>query len=246
MFQYFRKTVATSGFLMVLLFLCGCSMQASQFANEKPVFKPEEFFSEPRTGYGYFFDRFGNVISRFRLDFRGRREGDTLHLNEVMYASTGDVDSHTYQFKKVNENLYEVTGPDVVGKGQLEAYGNTLRGRYRVKQLFAGECWTLNFDDWFFLQHNGKVLNRGYVRKFGVNGGHVQMRIEEKKKALHRRAFIAFFRSLVQYLHRVQPGSQHRQQLLGDYRLREVIGGACLDTLLSVSFHRLRSYRDDR
>jgi hypothetical protein len=154
-------------------------MHPSDFAQETPRLLPEEFFLGHTEGSGVFFDRFGKIQKRFIIDLHGKQQEDGFFLNELLRYSDGETVTREYRFTKINENLYEATADGVVGKATIEAYGNTLRWSYRLKQMINGSEWTLTFDDWMFLQESGVLLNRAKAYKFGIFVGEVFMSVRK-------------------------------------------------------------------
>ena len=69
--------------LLAILF-SGCSnMKLSDFNENKPELKIEEYFLGKTSASGLFIDRFGKVKRQFKVDMEGIQEGDLFILNET-------------------------------------------------------------------------------------------------------------------------------------------------------------------
>jgi len=150
-------------------------MNPQDFSTVSPRFKVEEYFAGKTKGQGVFYDLFGDIKARFKVELEGIQEQDHFLLKETLRYDWGEVVNREYRFTVTGDNSYQVTAADLVGPGTVESYGNTLRWNYRLKQKISGSIWTLSFDDWMFLQEDGLVLNRAYARKFGITLGEVFM-----------------------------------------------------------------------
>lgn len=154
-------------------------MKPQSFEETTPRFILENYFSGHTRGYGMFYDRFGHVQLNFTADLEGKWESGVLTLNETLKYEDGREFHRTYKITKVNENLYNVECPDLIGKATIESYGNTLKWTYNLRQLIGSSYWVLSFDDWMFLKDDGVVLNRAYAKKFGVRIGEVFISIRK-------------------------------------------------------------------
>jgi len=168
-----RTSVAALGAVLLCTLLSGCGMNIADLKNEKPVFVPEKWFVGSFTASGGFFDRFSKLQRRFTMTLEGRNEGDVTVLEEVLRYTDGEVAKRTYNIRKVGENLYEATADGVVGKATIEASGNALRWRYKLRQAINGSEWVLSFDDWMYLVDENTMLDRAEVSKFGISLGEV-------------------------------------------------------------------------
>jgi len=155
-------------------------MDIKTFENKTPKFTLEDYFSGETFGQGQFYDRFGNVQLSFSVKLQGTFDGTNLKLDEVLTYDNGEVSSRTFDIKKINQNLYELRCPDIVGVGTIKSYGNALQWNYKLKQKIGTSLWTLRFDDWMFLKEGNLVLNRAKASKLGIELGEVFMVVSKK------------------------------------------------------------------
>ena len=70
--------------VITLFFVVSCStnMDIDKFKNNNPELILEDYFSGKVEAWGLFHDRFGNLQRSFSVDIDGKKDGDTLVLNE--------------------------------------------------------------------------------------------------------------------------------------------------------------------
>ena len=98
----------------------------------------------------------------------------TAHLALLEYAD-GEKDRRIWSIKKVNDNTYTGTAPDIIGTAQGQAFGNALNWVYEMDLKVGSGSWRVKFDDWMFLQPGGVLLNRATVTKYGLQLGIVTL-----------------------------------------------------------------------
>ena len=159
--------------LLITLSITGCGATMSTYQNETPRFVPEQWFVGRFQASGGFFDRFGTLRRRFVMDLTGRKEGETIRLDEELRYTDGEIAKRSYLIRKTDGNRYEATADGVVGKATIDASGNALRWVYKLKQKIGESDWTLSFDDWMYLIDERTMLDRAEVSKWGIKIGEV-------------------------------------------------------------------------
>ncbi|MFL2771300.1 MAG: DUF3833 domain-containing protein [Rhodospirillaceae bacterium] len=161
----------------MLLGLAGCtgSMEPKDFAGKEPRFVLEEYFEGKTKAWGMFHDRFGSLRREFVVDITGKWDGTTLTLDELFEYADGEKDRRIWSIKKVNDNTYTGTAPDIIGTAQGQAFGNALNWVYEMDLKVGSGSWRVKFDDWMFLQPGGVLLNRATVTKYGLQLGIVTL-----------------------------------------------------------------------
>ena len=156
--------------LALVAVVAGCSsMNVDQFAGTQPGFRPDEYFLGRTKAYGIVEDRFGNLRRQMVVDIDGRLEGDTLVMHETFRWSDGQREERTWRFDRTGETTYEgVADQGVVGKAVAEVSGQAMRLRYDFDLPMGDSTWRVAFEDWFWLQEDGVLINRARISKFGV------------------------------------------------------------------------------
>ena len=71
------------------------------------------------------------------------------------------------ELKKIDENNYEGTAGDVVGKAIGYSYGPAFKFEYVLLVPVKGKEMKITFDDWIFKQDDRVAINRATMTKFG-------------------------------------------------------------------------------
>ena len=98
------------------LLLNSCSeMKPEDYKNTKPIIKIEEFFQGNVKAWGMLQGRSGDVKRQFVADMKGEFDGKNLILDETFIWNDGEKQERRWIIKKVGDNKYEGTAPDVAG-----------------------------------------------------------------------------------------------------------------------------------
>ena len=175
MFKVFKKIALLS--ITIILVGCGGGMKIDQFADQTPKFQPEVYFDDEFTAHGLFQDRFGKVRRQFTADIDGDWDADEnmLTLKEDSVYADGETETRVWKIEKTGENSYIGNADNVIGKADGTTAGNALNFNYDFDlQMPSGGSLKVHFDDWMFLQPDGKtVINRATVSKLGIKLGTV-------------------------------------------------------------------------
>ncbi|WP_371170887.1 DUF3833 domain-containing protein [Aliiroseovarius sp. 2305UL8-7] len=131
----------------------------------------EEFFEGKTTAHGQFQDLFGNVKRRFEVDIHGTWEGNILTLVEDFVYDDGTAEQRIWTLNKTGKETWEGTAPGVIGKATGEERGDTFNWVYRIDLPVKDGVTRVDFDDWMWLLSDDRILNRAYMKKFGVTVG---------------------------------------------------------------------------
>lgn len=175
MLKIFKQIALLS--ITFILIGCGGGMKIDQFADQTPTFQPEVYFDDEFTAHGLFQDRFGKVRRQFTADIDGSWDADTntLTLNEDFVYADGATETRVWTIEKTAPNSYTGSADNVIGMADGKTAGNALNFNYDFDlQMPDGGSIKVHFDDWMFLQPDGKtVINRATVSKFGFKLGTV-------------------------------------------------------------------------
>lgn len=162
----FRKGVLLMGILMAL---SGCAgHKVEKYEGQQPPLELTEYFNGPIKAWGIVQDRSGKVIQRFDVAMIGSWDGDTGTLKEHFEYYDGKTQERTWTIKKLADNRYEGTAGDIIGKAEGDLAGNTMRWAYQMELEVSGTKYKITFDDWMFHMNDGVLINRSYLKKFGI------------------------------------------------------------------------------
>ncbi|MCA3268973.1 MAG: DUF3833 domain-containing protein [Alphaproteobacteria bacterium] len=165
--------------VMLLLTACAGS-NVKDYAAETPKFSLEQYFTGHTKAWGIFEDRFGAVRARFVVDIKGTKEGDTLTLVEDFVYSDGKTEQRIWKIRKTGEDTYVGTAGDVIGEATGVVSGNALNWAYAMDLKTPDRTLRVKFDDWMYLMDEKRLINRAYVRKWGIEVGSVTLFFEKQ------------------------------------------------------------------
>ena len=156
------------------------SMKPKDFINTEPSMTIESYFDGPVKAWGLLQDRKGKVTRQFKADMFGSFDGSILTLKEDFYWTDGEKQNRIWKIKKIDQNYYEGTAPDVVGTAKGYQYGSAFKFEYDLMVPFKGKNIKISFDDWIFKQDNEVAINRATLTKFGFKVGELTVMFFKK------------------------------------------------------------------
>ncbi len=157
--------------MSMLTFLSACSagIDGANYLQLQPAFKLEDYFNGPIKAWGIVQDRSGNIVNRFDVDLVGRWEGNEGVLDEVFtYYDSGKTQKRKWEITKIDELHYQGKAGDIIGTAAGTAHGNAIYWTYEMDVPVRDTSYRLKFDDWMWALHDGVVVNRSYLKKFGI------------------------------------------------------------------------------
>lgn len=162
--------------------LTGCSStQVQDYKSEKPVLVLEDYLNGPLEAHGFFQDRSGLIVKRFKVIMKGTWVGNTGTLDEDFEYSDGSKSKRVWTIKKEGDGKYSGTASDVVGVASGEAAGNAFRWKYTMDLPVGEKTYHVQFDDWMYLMDDGIMLNKSKMSKFGIYLGEVTLVFFKRK-----------------------------------------------------------------
>src|SRR5690349_15684383 len=155
---------------LLLLALTGCgALEPADFAGGTPRFEPEKFFEGHVVSWGVVENRAGDPRERFTTDIAGRRDGETLVIEQHFAFDDGRRPTRVWRLRRLDEQRYEATASDVVGIATGEAYGNAFRWEYTLATEPGNALRDVHMKQWMYAQGDGAtMINRVTVTKLGI------------------------------------------------------------------------------
>lgn len=155
--------------MAIMSILTACSGPTlNHYKGTEPPLDLKAYFSGPIKAWGVVQDRKGHVTRRFDISMVGTWDGDTGTLEEHFDYYDGKTQKRTWIIKKIADNIYEGSAGDIIGMATGNLEGNAMRWAY-IMDLEVGEkTYRITFDDWMFLMNDGVLINRSYLKKFGI------------------------------------------------------------------------------
>ena len=151
--------------------LAGCAgaPEGDTYRQQTPAFDLYQFFSGDVKAWGIVQNRSGEVVQRFVVDIDGSVDGDTLTLDESFNYGVGDgPTSRTWTIVKQSDNSYVGRASDIDGPATGTSFGNAFNFHYEMDLPVDDTTYSVTFDDWFWAFDDSTMMNRSYIRKFGI------------------------------------------------------------------------------
>jgi hypothetical protein len=193
-----RITLQTKGPTMRILLLSATLLLAA--CTGKPSFDDpalsdrelnlEEFFDGTVVAQGQFQDVFGKVRRRFDVTVKGDWDGERLKLVEDFVYEDGSTEQRIWTLVKTGtataSQTWRGTAPGVIGEATGREDGDRFNWRYTIDLPVpaadgTAETVRVTFDDWMWLMSNDRVLNRAYMKRFGLDIGDVIISFEKRR-----------------------------------------------------------------
>ena len=154
---------------VLLISGCGITIDGSQYQNQIPEFNLEQFFDGKVIAWGIVQNRSGEVVQRFIVDIDGSIQNDELILDETFKYQLGDGPTkRVWRLTKNEDGTYTGTAGDIAGPATGTSFGNAFNFVYEMDLDVDGTSYRVNFDDWFWAFDDKTMMNRSYIKKFGI------------------------------------------------------------------------------
>ncbi len=170
-------TILAISFLMSKL----RSRDISHYKDKEPKLDIREYFNGKLNGFGVIKDIRGKVSSQFTFSMSGewKSESEGTLIEDFVFAS-GKTQHREWQVKMLDNNNFEATASDAVGKAIGTQLGNAVNMRYVLDIPREDSSIKLKFDDWLFRIDENKVINTAYMYKFGIKVGEIVISFEKQ------------------------------------------------------------------
>lgn len=168
----------------VTMALGGCSLNGvAQYAQEKPSMSMEEFFNGPIKGWGIVQDRKGKVVRRFDVEMHGTWDGDKGELKEKFVYYDGEEQERVWKITRTAEGRYTGAAGDIIGNAEGQVSGNAVRWKYKMDLKVGNSTYRITFDDWMFRMNDGILINKSYLKKFGITVAELTLFMQKQPEA---------------------------------------------------------------
>jgi hypothetical protein len=144
-------------------------------------FDLERFFDGKVVATGQFQDVFGTVRRRFDVEVNGIWDGETLRLVEDFVYEDGSTEQRIWTLRKTGAQSWEGSAPGVIGRASGTEDGDTFNWKYKIDLPVPDGTLRVSFDDWMWQLSETRVLNRAYMKKFGVDIGEVIITFDKQR-----------------------------------------------------------------
>jgi len=144
----------------------------------------ETFFDGEFIAYGQFQDVLGTVRRSFEVRIVGDWNGERLRLVEDFIYEDGATEQRVWTLVKTGADTWEGTAPGVIGVAKGVEQDNRFNWQYEIDLPIPSadgsiETLRVQFDDWMWLLSDDRLLNRAYVKRYGLDIGDVIISFEK-------------------------------------------------------------------
>ena len=161
------KSIFYSCFLFSIIG-CSNSPDLELYKEQTPKLDLQNYFTGPIKAWGLVQDRSGNVVRRFDVDMVGSWEGNIGTLDEDFRYYDGETQKRIWTIKKISNTEYPGTAEDILDNAEARVKGNAMQWIYQMDLPVGDNTYRITFDDWMFLMNDGVLINRSYLKKFGI------------------------------------------------------------------------------
>lgn len=168
---------------VAIMMLSGCSTSHLQYyKGSTPQFDIKTFFTGKIKGWGIVQDWRGRVVKRFDVDMIGTWEGDVGTLKENFKYYDGKTQQRIWHIKKNKNGTYTGTAGDILDSATGLQQGSAMNWRYRMDVPVDDKTYRLTFNDWMWQMNDGVVINRSYMKKFGITVAELTLFMQKQHK----------------------------------------------------------------
>lgn len=169
------------GLVSALAVITGCSsVTVQEYKTEKPILKLESYLNGNLDAYGFFQDRSGKIVKRFKVVMKASWKDSVGTLDEDFTYSDGSKSKRVWTIKKTSATTYKGTADDVIGEALGEVAGNAFQWKYTLDLPVDDKKYHVQFDDWMYLMEDNIMLNKSKMSKFGIYLGEVTLTFVKK------------------------------------------------------------------
>jgi hypothetical protein len=164
----------------VLIMLSGCGNRLDYYKDSKPEADIQSYFNGNIKAWGLVQDWRGRVSTRFDVDMVGSWEGNVGTLKENFQYYDGRKQQRVWTITKNEDGTYEGTASDIVGKATGATKGSGVKWSYVMDIPVDGKIHRLKLDDWMWQMNDGILINRSYLKKFGITVGELTLFMQKQ------------------------------------------------------------------
>lgn len=145
------------------------AINGKDYQSLKPRLELDKFFNGKIKAWGIIQSATGTVMAKFDANLVGKWDGNNGILEEdFYYYDTGRKQHRIWQIKKLDDMHYTGSANDIEGIAKGIAFGNAINWHYEMYVPVNNSSYKFKFDDWMWAMNNDTVINRSYMKKFGI------------------------------------------------------------------------------
>jgi hypothetical protein len=158
------------------------SSSMEYYTGTKPTLDIKEYFNGPIKAYGIVQDWRGRVTRQFDVQMKGSWDGDIGTLEEDFQYYDGETQKRIWHIRKTADNRYVGTAGDIIGEASGRQNGQAINWDYVMDLPVDDTTYHIRFDDWMWLMNDGVLINRSYLKKFGITVAELTIVMQKQEK----------------------------------------------------------------
>jgi len=115
------------------------------------------------------------------VDMTGTWDGNKGTLVETFRYYSGRVDERSWVITKHDDGTYTGVASDIIGEARGRQVGSTLAWQYGLNIVVDGRTFKVKLDDWMWQMNDGILINRSYIKKFGITAAELTLFMQKVK-----------------------------------------------------------------
>ncbi|MFV3130486.1 DUF3833 domain-containing protein [Niveispirillum sp. KHB5.9] len=162
--------------------ISGCARNnLDHYAGTTPQADIREYFNGPIKAWGIVQDWRGRVVRRFDIHMVGQWDGDVGTLTENFDYYDGEKQQRVWTITKLPDGTYQGTASDIIDKATGKAVGSAVRWDYVMDLPVDDTTYRIRFDDWMWAMNDDVLINRSYLKKFGITVSELTIFMQKQK-----------------------------------------------------------------
>lgn len=162
-------TLASRILLLILApLVISCSSSLDDYQNTSPEFSLPDYFDGEVTAWGIVQDYSTKLSRRFCVDIVGTWQGNQGQLHETFYYNDGEQQIRIWDLSIASDGSVTGGADDVIGQASGRAQGSAFNWQYTLRVPIDDKEYDLYVDDWMYQMDENRLMNRSYMKKFGI------------------------------------------------------------------------------
>ena len=155
--------------LLLLVSACSTKIDGEDYLGTEPKFDLAQFFDGNVKAWGIVQDRSGAVVQRFVVEIKGRVDNGQIVLDETFEygVGTGPL-TRVWTISEQPSGKFTGKADDIIGVATGTSFGNAFNFTYEMDLSVGDSVYRVAFDDWFWAFDDSTMMNRSYIKKFGI------------------------------------------------------------------------------
>ncbi|KZN35753.1 hypothetical protein N474_18210 [Pseudoalteromonas luteoviolacea CPMOR-2] len=170
---------------IVLLSACRTSVYSEEYETMSPNIDVFTFFNGQVNAWGIVQNRDGQLVQRFKVDIKGAvNQQEQLVLDETFTYGFGEGVKHRIWRITRYGDSFKGNASDIATEATGDIYGNALRWQYEMDLPVDDTTYRVHFDDWMWAFDKCTLMNRSYIKKFGLVVAEVTIFMQNREPSM--------------------------------------------------------------